>query len=110
MAFAGDWETAADPAHFSTIVSNAAALIHFAKNGHGLAYVSDFIIRDQLDRGELVSVLDEHLNDGGRFIIVWAAPRVPPKLRVFIDYVANHLMRRDAQVVIPKLVGALSDG
>jgi DNA-binding transcriptional LysR family regulator len=84
-----------EPAHYAVIVSNAAALIHFATSGHGLAYVSDFLIREEIASGALVPVLGEFLDDGGRFHIIWAAgPQVPPKLRAFIDHVSAQLLRR----------------
>lgn len=93
LAFTPEWTGQGETMRHPLIVSNASALIAFAKKGHGLAYVSDFLVRDEMTDGTLVPVLGGYLADGGRLNIVWAAGRhVSPKLRAFIDHVAAHLI------------------
>lgn len=87
-----DWRGQDETAQHALVVSNSLALIHFAILGHGLAYVSDFLVRDEIAGGTLVSVLESYLEDRRRFHVLWPAGRhAPPKLRAFIDHVAAHL-------------------
>lgn len=59
----------------------------------GLAYVADVLIRDELEAGTLVPVLGEHVGTPVECHVVWPPTRhIPPKLRVFIDYIAEHLL------------------
>lgn len=93
LALTGDWAHQDVLTHPTFIVSNSSALIRFATRGHGLAYVSDFLIGDEIARGTLTPVLGDYLEGGGRFQILWAAGRhVPPKLRAFIDHVTARPM------------------
>jgi DNA-binding transcriptional LysR family regulator len=93
LAFSENWTQLDDLAQSALVVTNSTALIRFAVRGHGLAYVSDFLVRDEIVDGTLVPVLGDFLKEGGRFHIVWPAGRhVPPKLRTFIDHVTAHLM------------------
>jgi DNA-binding transcriptional LysR family regulator len=93
LAFTPEWTCQGETTRHPLIVSNASALIAFAKKGHGLAYVSDYLIHDEMAGGVLVPVLGDYLADGGRLHIVWAAGRhVSPKLRALIDHVAARLM------------------
>jgi DNA-binding transcriptional LysR family regulator len=67
-------------------------LITLAERGNGLACVPDFAIREQLATGRLVVVLDDVTRHAGTFRAVWPSNRfVPPKLRAFVDYLAEHL-------------------
>ncbi len=94
-------DPACDPAdglgRLRLVANNSMALIHFARQGHGLAYISDFLVREEILEGSLRSVLDDHLAGGGRFHLVWASGRnVAPKLRAFIDYMVAHLLKPGA--------------
>jgi DNA-binding transcriptional LysR family regulator len=72
--------------------STIEPLIVLAEMGIGLACVPDFSIRHQLATGTLVTVLDEHIEHKGTFRAVWPSSRfLPPKLRVFIDFLVEHL-------------------
>lgn len=72
--------------------NNVEALISAAAGGMGIAYLPDFAVREALVAGTLTSVLDEHLTNGGAFSILWPSSRhLLPKLRVFVDFLAERL-------------------
>lgn len=74
-------------------VNSVEALISAATGGLGIAYVPDFAVREALATGALTSVLGEHLTDGGRFSVLWPNSRhLLPKLRVFVDFLAENLV------------------
>jgi len=76
----------------SAASSTVEPLVSLAELGLGLVCVPDFAIRRQLAEGSLVTVLGEHIDHKGTFRAVWPSSRfVPPKLRVFIDFLAEHL-------------------
>lgn len=63
-----------------------------AIRGRGITFVPEFLVRDALKNGELVTVLDKYLSRQVVFWILWPANRyASPKLRVFIDYMCAHL-------------------
>jgi len=73
--------------------NSVEALISAAVGGMGIAYLPDFAVRESLAAGTLTLVLDEHLTDGGRFSILWPSSRhLLPKLRVFVDFLAERLV------------------
>ncbi|WP_425349955.1 LysR substrate-binding domain-containing protein [Rhizobium acidisoli] len=60
----------------------------------GIAYMPDFLAKDALGRRPASHRLDTHLADPGHFNILWPSNRlVSPRLRVFIDIVADALFR-----------------
>ncbi len=68
------------------------ALLLVVARDLGIACVPDFMVREQLGRGELRSVLDEHVETEGRFWLLWPSSRhALPKLRVFIDHMVERL-------------------
>ncbi len=71
-------------------------LIVLAERGIGLACVPDFSIRRQIAAGSLVILLAEHTEHKNVFRAVWPSSRyLPPKLRVFIDFLVEHLFAPD---------------
>jgi len=83
----------------STAIANTIEpLIYMAEQGIGIACLPDFAIRRQISRGTLQSVLDEHVEHSGPFRILWPSSRhLSPKLRVFIDFMAEHLFPAPVQ-------------
>ena len=76
----------------SAASSTVEPLVSLAELGLGLVCVPDFAIRRQLAAGTLVTVLGDHIEHKGVFRAVWPSSRfVAPKLRVFIDFLAEHL-------------------
>ncbi len=84
----GHAQTPAGPLVFN----NLEAQISAARRGLGLIYVPDFAVADALRCGELCSVLEDHIGAGGQFSLLWPGNRhLLPKLRVLIDYLAEHI-------------------
>ncbi|RKE36351.1 LysR family transcriptional regulator [Paraburkholderia sp. BL23I1N1] len=76
-----------------TITCNTnEARLRFALEGLGIAYVSEFLVRNALATGQLVTVLDEYTTEQNTFQLLWPSGRhVTPKLRAFIDFVSEHV-------------------
>lgn len=72
-------------------------LIAFAEQGLGLAYIPNFLVRQQLADGRLVPVLPGYATDRKVFRAVWPSGRhLSPKIRVFVNYMAKHLFPEGA--------------
>jgi len=68
------------------------ARLSFALAGLGLAYMSDFSVREALVTGTLVTVLDEYTTQLNTFRLLWPSGKhLTPKLRAFIDFVSEHV-------------------
>lgn len=90
LAYRGASDERAEPARTPVVVNRVEALVDFAVRGRGLAYVAEVLIDDELDRGVLVPVLDEQIGHFTPAHLMWAPGKhVPPKLRVFIDWMAK---------------------
>lgn len=88
--------------------NNMEALRGAAIAGLGIAYMPDFLARDAVATGALRTVLDGHLADPGRFSILWPSNRlVTPRLRAFIDHMAEALFRDPPEAAT---TGAISRG
>jgi len=76
-----------------TMTSNTVEpLAYAAIQGRGIAFLPTFLVRDALQSGQLVTVLDDYMDRQVVFWILWPASRyASPKLRVFIDYMSAHL-------------------
>ena len=94
-----DWAPATDdgtPLKLRTAMTcnNMEALRGAVMSGLGIGYMPDFLARDALDSGALVTVLDAYRIAPGQFSIVWPSSRqLSPKLRVFVDFVCERLFR-----------------
>jgi DNA-binding transcriptional LysR family regulator len=89
------WNNVEPPRRVAVIASNSTTVIRFALEGAGLAYVSDFLISEEVRRGALEPVLEDYLSGGGNFHLVWEAGRhVSPKLRAFIDFASRNLLSK----------------
>jgi DNA-binding transcriptional LysR family regulator len=68
------------------------------KNGLGIGILHDFVIADALEQGDVVPVLSDwtlRSNYHGFIAMQYAQTRyMPARLRVFIDYVCEHLIQR----------------
>ncbi len=76
-----------------TMTSNTIEpLAHAAILGRGIAFLPAFLVRDALQSGQLITALDDYVDREVVFWILWPASRyASPKLRVFIDYMSEHL-------------------
>ncbi len=76
----------------SMVCNTSAALLDVAVAGLGIACLPDFLVRPALQRGELVPVLESHVEHQGTFRLMWATSKhLAPKLRVFIDFMGTEL-------------------
>ncbi|WP_199154439.1 LysR family transcriptional regulator [Chromobacterium sp. ASV23] len=81
----------------SMVCNTIESLIYAAIQGHGITCVPDFSIRDALQNGTLRTILDEYTEHTGTFRVLWPSNRhMPPKLRVFINFICEHIPLRDA--------------
>jgi DNA-binding transcriptional LysR family regulator len=73
-------------------ITTIEPLVSLAELGIGLACVPNFAVRGQIASGLLVKVLDEHLEHSGTFRAMWpASQHTSPKLRAFVNHMAEHL-------------------
>lgn len=77
----------------ATVVASALEpLISMAEAGLGIVSLPDFVLHEHLKTGHLVPVLSDHTAHSGVFRLLWpSSPYLPPKLRVFIDFMTENL-------------------
>ncbi|MFM0674429.1 LysR family transcriptional regulator [Paraburkholderia sediminicola] len=76
----------------TAVVNTIEPLVYMAERGLGIACLPDFAIRRQLEERVLVTVLDAYVDHVGVFQVLWPSSRyISPKLRVFVDFMAEHL-------------------
>ncbi|MEJ8674433.1 LysR family transcriptional regulator [Chromobacterium amazonense] len=76
----------------SASCNTGEALIELAARGLGIACLPDFSIRRELASGALVALETPQVRRSGNLYLLWpATPAMPPRLRVFIDYMAAHV-------------------
>lgn len=81
----------------SMACNTTAALMDVALAGLGIACLPDFMVRQAIERGELVSVLETHVEHQGTFRLLWpSSKQLAPKLRVFIDFMLEALFTTKA--------------
>lgn len=88
-----EW-TLADIPHLpeSLIANHLDALLHFAEQGLGVACVPEFSVQTALSDGRLISVLHPYYEAGKTFRIVYPSKsKLPPKVRVFVDFMSENL-------------------
>lgn len=72
--------------------NNGDLLRHAAVAGMGICSLPRFLVADDLDSGALESILDDWQAPALVLSAVWPSRRfVPAKVRVFVDYLAEHL-------------------
>ncbi|HEX4551007.1 LysR family transcriptional regulator [Pseudomonas sp.] len=82
----------------SMVCNNLEARICFALQGLGIAYLPDFCVGEALADGRLLRVLPD-CAETGVYRIMWPSGKHPQlKLRVFIDFLKEHLFPEPAQV------------
>ncbi|MEG0923010.1 MAG: LysR family transcriptional regulator [Comamonas sp.] len=88
-------EGEAEPVLSASMVCNTTeALVHIARNGLGIACLPDFLVRDAIAAGELMTILDDFNQHQGSFRILWPSSKhLAPKLRAFIDFMGMELLK-----------------
>ena len=72
--------------------NNMEALLAAAIGGMGVAWMPDFLAAEALADGRLLELLPDHPRQPGQFSLLWPGSRQPgARLRVFIDFMAEHL-------------------
>lgn len=75
----------------TVVCNNLEARISFALQGIGIAYLPDFAIQALLTEGKLLTILEDY-TETTAFRIMWPYAKQPvPRLRVFIDFLVQHL-------------------
>jgi len=81
----------------SAAVTTIEPLVSLAELGIGLACVPNFAVRHQVAEGSLMRILDEYIEHIGAFSALWpSSQHYSPKLRAFVDYMAEHLFPKAA--------------
>lgn len=94
--------TADTEARLRTVLAcnNMEAVRDAAVRGLGIACMPDFLAREPLAAGRLVSVLDGQAGPGGRYNALWPSSRhLSPKVRVFVDHLAARLAAGPGDIV-----------
>jgi LysR family transcriptional regulator, regulator for bpeEF and oprC len=61
-------------------------------DGEGIAQLAAYQICNQVRAGQLVTFLDEHAPDaGGHYLCYLSRQQLPSRIRVFIDYMSEHV-------------------
>ncbi|GJH26751.1 LysR family transcriptional regulator [Caballeronia novacaledonica] len=90
--FARDDHTFAIDPHATLTFNDMEAVLAACISGLGLACVPDFVAKSALEGGLLRVVLGAHMRTEGVFQILWPPSRhEAPRLRAFIDHVAQRL-------------------
>ncbi|QIB33143.1 LysR family transcriptional regulator [Ancylobacter pratisalsi] len=72
--------------------NNMEALRGAIITGLGIGCMPDFLARDPLAKGELRTLLDNHIDAPGHFSLIWPSNRnLSPKVRVFVDFIGERL-------------------
>ena len=76
----------------SQLKSNSvAAVVALAKSGQGISALSKFVVQDDIDQGLLQPLLtDYELEASGIYAVYPHREHVPPKVRIFIDFLSKH--------------------
>ncbi|WP_334033466.1 LysR family transcriptional regulator [Burkholderia gladioli] len=88
-------EGEAEPVLSASMVCNTTeVLVQVAGDGLGIACLPDFMVRDAIAAGELVTVLDDFNPHQGTFRMLWPSSKhLAPKLRAFIDFMGAELFK-----------------
>ena len=78
----------------SMVCNTTEVLIHVARDGLGIACLPDFMVRNAIASGELITVLDDFNQHQGTFRMLWPSSKhLTPKLRVFVDFMGAKLFK-----------------
>ncbi|MBL5825999.1 LysR family transcriptional regulator [Serratia sp. T13T92] len=96
-----DWTLTAAPEitqlrlNSSLTLNNMEAMLMATVDGHGIAYMPDFLVKEALAVGDLETLLDTYTKDQGGFWALWPSSRhLSPKIRVFVDFICDQLFKQ----------------
>lgn len=79
--------------------NNMEALHGAVTRGIGIGCMPDFLAQASLESGALVPLLLDHLDAPGQFNLIWPSSRhLSPKVRVFVDFVAERLFSSQCRI------------
>lgn len=88
----------------SMVCNTSTNLKEVAAAGLGIACLPDFMVRRAIEDGTLVQVLAEHVTHEGRFQLLWPSSKhLAPKLRVFIDFMAQEVFKPQCDTGSPSM-------
>lgn len=81
---------------FEVPVSLAASvidpLLDLTRAGAGIALLPDFLLREALEDGSLLPILEGEMGHTGVLTMLWPCSRFRvPKVRAFVDWIAQHI-------------------
>ena len=86
----------------SAAATTIEPLLRLAVNGNGIACIPNFATDKYVADGRLLVILRDFTKHEGVFRAVWPSNRfVPPKVRVFVDFLSDRLFPKGAQPPAP---------
>lgn len=78
------------------LTNNGMALLEFARLGEGVALLDDYTVQRDLARGALVRLLPDYQAnntslESGMYATILDTPLIPAKIKLFLDFVAQHV-------------------
>ncbi|WP_390348925.1 LysR family transcriptional regulator [Variovorax boronicumulans] len=72
--------------------NHVETLLHMVVQGHGIACLPDFAVKQAVADGALRTVLDDWANSCSTFQVLWPSNRqLSPRVRAFVDFMAQNL-------------------
>jgi DNA-binding transcriptional LysR family regulator len=88
--FSGSGHPSAADYPTALVANNMEAVLTAALRGLGIAYMPAFLASEALAAGHLKSILEQYIEGGGDFWLLWPAGRQSsPKVRAFIDFLVE---------------------
>lgn len=79
--------------------NNMEAVFTAAIDGHGIAYMPDFLVHKAVREKLLQIVLDDDQQEHGQFWALWPSNRhLSPKIRVFVDFISARLFTQGTHI------------
>lgn len=76
--------------------NNSEARLGLALSGRGIACLPDFLVKEYIQQGKLISILQGFISWSGKYQLLWPSSRQrSPKLRAFIDFFALNAFSRE---------------
>ena len=95
--------------HIVLTCNNMEALRGATLAGLGIGCMPDFLAREPVAKGELVTLLDRYLDAPGQFRLIWPSNRqLSPKVRVFVDFICERLFAARCEALPGPGTGAAS--
>jgi len=91
----------------AAVVSTLDALVQLAESGVGIACVPNFCVTRQIADGSLVAILKEHVSRTEVVRAIWPSSQYQsPKLRAFIDFLAENVLPKSTALSTAKCAAA----